>query len=255
MANDKYDIFIAYHGNEASGSERKAKEIYSYIQGREIYNGKRINAYFHPETDPYGRFLNTPEIIYNTPMFLLVANPKIRRDGNGQVCKTTEDGDMGYLHEEIEAFQNRMYRKAGGKTAVHVFASDGLGFDEAEALHPVFGGKAVILEPEKVVECIAKFYKNVYKERFYNEKKNLACNNDTFHIFKEGEWVSEANVIFDGLGDEGVGRCLLLYYIEQAKLGDAYAKQCIIDMCDKLKSLPSLEEKTKKLMFFAKKYI
>ncbi len=251
---EKYDIFIAYHGNAETGSERKAREIYKYIQGKEIYRGKQINAYFHPETNPYGRFLNTPEIIYNTPMFLLVANPKIRRDVNGLVCQTTEDGDMGYLHEEIEAFQNRMYRKEGGKNAVHVFVSDGLGYDEAQALHPIFGGKAVILEAEEVVKCVTDFYRGAYIERFYKEQKDDANNNDKFDKFKEGLWVPEANVIFDGLGDERVGRCLLLYYIEQAKLGDSYAKQCIIDMCDKLQPI-CIEEKTKKLMFFAKKYI
>ena len=83
--NDKYDIFIAYYGNAVQGSERKAREIYDYINGAKIGPNKYIHAYFHPAVNPYGNFDETPMIVARTPMFLLVADKNIPTSGDGQL--------------------------------------------------------------------------------------------------------------------------------------------------------------------------
>lgn len=40
IENEKYDIFIAYHGDKSTGSESSAREIYEYLKGKEIYQGR-----------------------------------------------------------------------------------------------------------------------------------------------------------------------------------------------------------------------
>ena len=253
LNNEKFDIFIAYHGNCESGSERAAREIYKRIEGAEVYEGKKLKAYFHPMTNNYGTYLSTPEFVQRTPMFLLVANGKIRRNDNGQICATTEEDTMGYLYEEVRAFHSSMYRLSGGANAVRVFTADGFSYSEAEALHPMFLGKTSLNDSTMVLDWIRNFYKGAYVERFYNERKRLAMSD--FDAFKRGMWVPEARAIFEGLGYEGVGRCLLLYYIEKAKTGDSYAKECVKEMCEALKRTGCNDKNTKKMIVVAGRYM
>lgn len=39
--NDQFDIFIAYHGDEATGSQKQAQKLYYELHNKSLPNGKK----------------------------------------------------------------------------------------------------------------------------------------------------------------------------------------------------------------------
>ncbi len=248
IENEKYDIFIAYHGNKSTGSESSAYELYEYIKDKEVYPGRAIRVYFHPETNPYGRFEDTPLIVARTPLFLMVVDKKIKRTVDGQLARQRDDGSLSNIYEEVRTFHDSpMYKSPGGDSAAKLFIADDLTFKEAERLHPIFSGRTALDTKTAVWDWITYFYQNTYISRLYNYYKYLANNKK--EDFIKGDWVREAEDVWKYTLDEGLARTLMIYYIMKADLGEKESVVGLQLMYDKMKSLPRLESSTQNILY------
>ena len=245
IENEKFDIFIAYYGNKDMGSEYCANELYEYINNKEIYPGKRIKAYFHPVTNPYGRFEDTPLIVARTPLFLLVADKNIKRTSEGQLSRQRDDGSLSNVYEEVRTFHDSlMYKSPGGDNAVKLYITDDFSFKAGECLHPMFSGKTALRSKEDVVEWIIYFYRNTYISRLYTSYKYLV--NTQIEEFKKGEWVKEAEDIWSCLSDVRIGRTLMTYYVMDLKSNTS--KRRFKEIYKELNSLPEIDLETRKFL-------
>ena len=243
IQNEKFDIFIAYHGNRTTGSERRAHELYEYIKNKEVFPGKTIKPYFHPETIPYGRFEDTPLIVARTPMFILVVDKNVKRTVDGQICMYREDGSLSNVYEEIRTFHDSpMYKNMGGDQAARLLITDDLGFKEAECLHPIFSGRTALNSNDAVVDWIRYFYQNIYVVRLYNHCKYLATHRQD--DFAKGEWVREAEEIWGYTNDENIGRTLMIYHMMAAKSGNRESIRRLRIMYEKYNCMVGLEVST-----------
>ena len=221
-ANEKFDIFIAYYGNENTGSERYAHDLYEYIKRCDLYPGRKIKAYFHPQTHPYGKFEETPTIVATTPMFILVVDKNIQNAFDGQISRYRKDGSFSYLYDEVSAFHSSiMYKLHGGEQASRLLVLDDFDFIKAASLHPIFGGKTALTSNEAVVDWIKHFYNNAYIERLYIQSKKMAAENK--NEFIKGNWVLAAEEILGYTGDENIARSLIIYYVMRANTGNENA--------------------------------
>ena len=247
MENERFDIFIAYYGNSENGSERSARELYDYIKQREIYPGKPIRAYFHPVVNPYGRFEDTPLIVARTPMFLLVVDKNIKRTVDGQMIQYRNDGTLSNVFEEVRTFYDSpMHKSYGGDSAAKLFITDGFSCKDGEKLHPLFSGRTALCTKEAVCEWITYFYRNTYISRLYAHYKYLAsnCKED----FLNGDWVREAEEIWEYVFDEGIGRTLMIYYIMKADSGSEIAIRKLKHMYDRFSGVDVLEPSTNDIL-------
>ncbi len=245
--NQKFDIFIAYHGNKNIGSEYKAHELYEYLKNKEIYPGRIIKPYFHPVTNPYGRFEDTPLIVARTPMFVFVVDKSIKMNSDGQLIKHREDGSLSNIYEEVRTFHDSpMYKSIGGDHAAKLFITDDFDFKKAERLHPIFSGRTALNTKEGVLDWITYFYQNPYLERLHTYYKYLANNNKAEFI--KGDWVEEAEDVWQYTGNENIGRCLMVYYIMKADSGDRDAVYQLQHMYKKYFCIDKLDESTQNLL-------
>lgn len=137
----KYDIFIAYHGDETNGTQKIACEIYKKIEGHKTSTGKTIRAFCKPMSLPYADFAETPRIVARTPLLLLVVNKNIPVNEYGQIAERTCNGNLKYLYQEIKAFRESDYYKSAQKGLVaKLLLCDDFGFDKAAKLDPIFSG-------------------------------------------------------------------------------------------------------------------
>lgn len=204
---EKFDVFIAYYGDRINGTEAYAEKLYNCINRREIYNGKYINAYFHPITNKHGKFSSTPRIVGRTPMFLLVVDKNIPVDSTGMLREYKDNRIRSDVYQEVEAFRNFVYAQAGEEAAAKLFIADDFDVKSAERLDPIFSGTPSIKTENEVIEWIEHFYKNTYVSIFYERCKIMPEQE-----FLKGEWVSDAENIWQGLRVEEIGRVLLIYY-------------------------------------------
>ena len=227
--NDKYDLFIAYYGNAKDGSEMKARELYRQVHGVQIAPGRYLRAYFHPITNPYGSFEETPMIVARTPMFLLVVDQNIPTSDAGQLMRYREDGTLRNLYEEVRAFHDSpMYKDPGGENAPKLYITDAFDPKEAERLHPMFSGKEALFTPEKVVRWVQYFYPNVYCDRVFQKCRYMVKNRrDAFY---DGKWLPEAEALWQSFRHEKIGRSLLIFYAYKAECGS-------FDAIEKLRTL------------------
>jgi len=82
-------------------------------------------------------------------------------------------------------------------------------------------------------------------ERLYEEVKLLV---DDSHLFLMGNWVDEAEGIWQVCHHEGIGRCLLLFYCEKAFRGDARAHMRAEEIYQVLVSIPYCDTSTQKML-------
>lgn len=204
---EKFDVFIAYYGDKVYGTEAYAENLYNCINGREIYLGKCINAYFHPMSNKHGKFSNTPRIVGRTPMFLLVVDKNIPKDDMGMLREYKDNRTRSDVYQEVEAFRNFVYNQAGEEAAAKLFIVDDFDVKAAERLDPIFFGTPSMKTENEVIEWIEHFYKNTYVSIFCERCKNMSEED-----FLKGEWVNDAENIWKGLRPEGIGRNLLIYY-------------------------------------------
>lgn len=209
---EKFDVFIAYYGNRITGSEKEARELYDYLIKMEIFPGRSIRPYFHPVTNPYGRFEDTPLIVARTPMFLFVVDKSIKRTDDGQIICYREDGTLSNIYEEVRTFHDSVYKKNfGGDQAGKLFITDDFNVKDAERLHPVFSGRTALMSKDEVADWIAYFYRNTYLEIIYKNCKYLAENRQ--EEFEKGYWINEAKTFWDYTHDERIARILMIYCI------------------------------------------
>lgn len=253
--NEKFDIFIAYYGSTTNGSESKAHELYKYLINKEIFPDKKIKPYFHPITNPYGRFEDTPLIVARTPMFVLVTDKKIKKNIDGQILMYRENGTLSNIYEEIRTFHDSpMYKSFGGDQAVKLFLTDDFNVKEAEHLHPVFSGRSALKSKEAVSEWIIYFYKNTYLSRLYKQYKYLIQNN--LEDFTSGYWVSEAEEMWQYTYDEDIGRILMIYYTMQASQTENKDALCRLRLFyDKYHLLEGLSTRTQNVLKQIRKII
>lgn len=245
--SDKYDVFIAYYGDKAWGSEQKAQEIYEYINNAQITPNKYIRAYFHPAVNPYGSFEETPLIVARTPLFLLVADKNIPTNIHGQLLKHREDGTLRNLFEEVRSFHDSvMYKSIGGDTAAKVFISDDMDSKKAERLHTVFSGKTSLNRYGDVLDWITHFYTHTYIDRLWRKYEYLAQTKP--NEFLEGFWVQEAEDVWRSIKSENIGRSLLIYYKIKARQGNYDARRQVWKLEQEFAALGQLEPKTVELL-------
>ena len=255
IENEKFDVFIAYHGNQSVGSEYKARELYEYLKTKELYPGRKIKPYFHPATNPYGRFEDTPLIVARTPLFVLVVNKNIKRTIDGQLIRHREDGSLSNIFEEVRTFHDSpMYKRKDGEQAAKLFITDGFDFKEAEQLHPIFSGIIGFSAQDAVLDWITYFYRNTYLQMLYSHYKYLA--NDKKNDFIKGDWVAEANEIWQYTFDENIGRTLMIYYITRADCGSHEAVRQLQLMYKRYYGVAGLDKSTQNILQMIKdKYL
>lgn len=250
--NDKFDIFIAYYGNENTGSERYARLLYECLKEHEIYPGRKIRPYFHPLTRPYGKFEETPVIVSATPMFVLVVDKNILNVFDGQISRYRKDGAFSYLYDEVSAFHtSTMYKLPGGDQASRLLIVDDFNFVKAASLHPIFGGKTAMTSNEAVVDWVKHFYNNAYVQRHYLKYKALASTRKDEFI--KGLWTSEAEELFEHTGDENIGRSLIIYYVMRHDAGDGSAlakmRRIVDNLSHKFNNGDNISDNTKVLLY------
>ncbi len=244
--NKKYDLFIAYYGNAEDGSETRARELYHQIQDVQIVPGWHINAYFHPVTNPYGRFEETPMIVARTPMFLLVVDKDIPTSDVGQLLCQREDGSLRNLYEEVRAFHDSMYKADDRGEAAKLFITDSFDFKAAERLHTIFTGTIALSSARQVLEWIRYFYANNYCDQVYRKCSYLVKRRR--EEFCAGKWVPEAEKLWRFFRNEQLGRSLLIYHSYYADLGDKTAIGKLRALCREFNDIPLREESTRNVL-------
>ena len=135
LRDEDFDIFIAYHGTtDEHGSLRKARDIFRLLS-------TYATCFFNPETNPSGRFSDTPIIASHSKLFLLVANSSV------QLNRRHEITSPGLLNE-IDAFYRAHFNDTTSAGTARVYAYDGLTAASAEKFHVVFHGAAHFSEED-----------------------------------------------------------------------------------------------------------
>ena len=63
--NTKYDLFIAYHGDDKTGTAKKAEQIYKKLST----SGRKV--FFHRVTNRTGAYRDNPIVANNSKLFYL----------------------------------------------------------------------------------------------------------------------------------------------------------------------------------------
>ena len=133
------DIFIAYHGDLNTGSEKEAKQIFDLLSKMSKSNGFPLDIYFHPITGKGLPFGKTPLISSESSVFLLVANENVGRNSNGQI-EEFKNGERRRLFEEVYAFSESKKYRTSSFACARVITCGQMPLNEAEKLHYIFNG-------------------------------------------------------------------------------------------------------------------
>ena len=249
--SDKFDLFIAYYGNDQTGSERQARELYHQIHGAQIVPAKYIRAYFHPVTNPYGSFEETPMIVARTPMFVLVVDKNIPTNEDGQLIRHRADGSLGNLFEEVQTFHDSVYKNHGDKNVAKLFIADSFDFKAAERLHPIFGGTIALNSGNQVIDWIRHVYPSVQCRQVFRKCTNLI--NQNREEFWAGKWVAEAEALWRLYRNEEIGRTLMIYHLYHADHGSSASRRSLINLCSELRNTRILESSTHDVLNYAER--
>ena len=138
----EWDVFIAYHGDEVTGTQRRAEVLYDYLQGYRLNNGHTLRVYQHTKCNPDGKFGVTPEIVMKSKVFLLMANKNIPVEPTGELLRKDGAGQLKRLYEEVSIFaQSPQYRSKPDEAVCYVIMCDGLDYSAAEKLYYIFAGR------------------------------------------------------------------------------------------------------------------
>ncbi|MBQ9521685.1 MAG: hypothetical protein IJR72_03845 [Oscillospiraceae bacterium] len=212
--DEKFDVFIAYHGNKYKGSEAQAQMLYEKIKGIPLIGGKKNRPYFHPEVNRYGSFKQTPEIVRRTPLFLLVVNKNIPRDQYGGLLDVRDDGTWSYLYGEVSAFHtSRMYECCSTKDAAKVFITDDFSHTLAQQLHTIFSDTIALSTENEVIDWIQNFYQNSYPSVLCNQFRFLVKRSRD-DLWRSG-WADEAEFYWKNCRIEEIAKLLLAFYCEK----------------------------------------
>ena len=124
ITTKKFDIFIAYHGNENSGSLTYAEEIYHLLKEKRV-DGRKLEVFLQTEVNGTGQFSVTPQIAQNSSLFLLVASNIIPREENGTILQKDSQGLEKRLYQEVNAFAESIFYRKNPSTSTRVVACSG----------------------------------------------------------------------------------------------------------------------------------
>lgn len=135
--NQPFDIFIAYHGDTVTGSEKTAYEIYHHL----LNNG--INAFFHGGADDPESCGDTIKAASNAKLFLFAVNKTVPLDQQGKFDDTKQH-DAARVMQEIRAFQAGDSFKSIEQMVSRLFLCPDISKNEYNtytSLHPIFHGR------------------------------------------------------------------------------------------------------------------
>ena len=209
--DEKFDVFIAYHGDKYKGSEAQAQMLYERITDIPLLGSKKNHPYFFPEINRYAPFKETPEIVRRTPLFLLVLNKNIPRNQHGGLLDVRDDGTLSYLYGEVCAFHaSLMYSCCRTRDAAKVFITDDFSHTLAQQLHTIFSDTIALSTENEVIDWIQNFYQNSYPSVLCNRFRFLLKRSRT--DLWRSDWVEEAEFYWENSRIEDIGRCLLIFY-------------------------------------------
>lgn len=241
--NDKYDLFIAYYGNNTTGSENSAAFLYDKLVNINIGENWLLKPYFHPRTNPYGNFEETPCIVARTPLFLMVVDKGIPRNDVGQLERQRDDGTLRNLFEEVRSFHDsQMYKSQGGDSAAKIYIADDFDFKSAECLNPMFSGRTALTNVDDTIEWVKHFYNKIYPERMH--KKYVMMVKTNKEEFVSGRWTSEAERLWKHIKHQGIARALTMYNLIKMNEGDVQARSRVQQLYRDILNESPLEQQT-----------
>lgn len=89
-------------------------------------------------------------------------------------------------------------------------------------------------------------------QTMYKQLKQIMNKHD---VFMAGEWLKEAETVWNASGHEGIGRCLLVYYCEKASKGVISAQQQAQKIHRALSQVPSRDANTQEMLEATRKLI
>ena len=106
--HSKHHIFLAYHGDDKTGSQKEAESIYRLLKS--LY-GDSLDIYFHPICAPNASYHDTPKEVKRSSFFLLVAKENIPVDETGEITKINRNGELSDLYQEVDVFYESVFKK------------------------------------------------------------------------------------------------------------------------------------------------
>lgn len=141
--NKQFDLFIAYHGDNNTGSAETARKIYDY------FSDKDIEVFFHQVTNRSGAYKDNPTVASNSKLFLFVVNQNVPIDSNGKLANKDNTGNIKRIWQEVSAFQEGdSYRKNESMVSRLFLCSDipKKDYDKYTSLHVIFNGRDCLHE-------------------------------------------------------------------------------------------------------------
>jgi len=184
-----WNLFIAYFydykdedGNTKKGTLEDARLLYNAIENCEI-NGQKIEIYFHPVSNPYGQFGETPNIVSKCDSLILLANKNIPRDDGGLILKLDKEGLLKFLYEELDSFAACKNFRKSPDIAAKILVCDEWSLNEASALFTIFNNRnhfALALNKTETYNEIIEWQRHIAekkaKERHTNAFKECNIN-------------------------------------------------------------------------------
>ncbi len=175
------DIFIAFHGDSITGSQKEAKRIFELLRDKSKSDGSLLKIFFYPETGHGIAFGKTPDICSESTIFLLVANENVGMNENGKI-EELRNGEKRRLYEEIEAFKESKKYRMTKKSTARVITCGKLTLQDAEKLHYLFGGtlhfeyNTIVKAPSDFIKELSKILDDDIKENSVDKKANNIKN-------------------------------------------------------------------------------
>lgn len=141
--NKRFDLFIAYHGDNKTGSAETAHEIYNY------FSDKGIDVFFHQVTNRSGAYKDNPTVASNSKLFLFVVNKNVPVDSNGKLANRDSSGHIKRIWQEVSAFQEGESCRRNESMVSRLFLCPDIpknDYDKYTSLHVIFNGRDCLHE-------------------------------------------------------------------------------------------------------------
>ena len=177
-AENEWDVFIAYYGNEIQGTQCQAEALYDILNGTLLNNGHKLKVYQHTRKNPGGLFGNTPAIAAHSKVFLLVVDKNIPRDSSGFLLEKDESNKLKRLYEEVNSFKECVnYRKYYDEPCCGVVIYDDMDYDDAMGLSTIFAGHECYVWEKEIYNNFSKLKRIISQfltgdEHFVGDKKS-----------------------------------------------------------------------------------
>lgn len=184
-SEEQFDIFLAYHGDKITGSERQAENLFRILET--FYVGKRkLNIFFYPLTNMGKPFGLTPNIVQKCKIFLLVANENIPIDNFGHLMEFDSNRTKKRLFEEVFAFSESPLYRTSQKSPARVVVCQNLSVQSAQLLHPIFNG-TVHYKIDDIIS-IKTFIESILEEKIHIVQQSNYSTIGFSNIIKFGRY-------------------------------------------------------------------